>query len=365
MKTKLKNKKSINSKGITQLTLIISIISIFLLIGITISLLTLRNESLINISQTKNAEIKAEMKEDLIFTLSELQKEKPEGVTLADVTQEYLEAKLQNYTITITENTTENTKEIKLEKDGINEIFIIDAQLNILENNGNIKFSYEISELNGNTVSILIHVQDEINGLKKVTLSDDEILANGTKKEIGIDYQIELDKEYKIPITSENEEVTEETIFIDSSKIYVWNKYGTDLQVIWEEVITPGQTVRISTANYCAQVNGELNTTTGYWPCVHALLASNYGKGAKIGPFYSSNRWSTSNQRLYYEMSAEGRYSGTEIVFTNCTKHQAVEKEKYVSNNELIGQVISFNENEYPEDGEQGGFWYTKVLENE
>ncbi len=120
------------SKGITLIALVLTIIVLLILSGITIASLIGENGLIGKANQAKNLQIKAEMKEDLILAISDLQIEKQGNATIEDITQKFLEEKLPKYKCEIVQDT-ENGKKVKLEKDGIVGIFIIDKDFNIKE----------------------------------------------------------------------------------------------------------------------------------------------------------------------------------------------------------------------------------------
>ena len=205
-------------KAITLIALIVTIVILLILAGVAIASLGGENGLIARVSQAKKAQIKAEMKEQLVLALSELQLEKNGEATLDDVTQDWADNTLKGYEPIITNDASTNGKKVTMTKSGIIGKYIIDEKLNIVEteeNDSSIEFSYDILERIDNKVNILIHVRDKENGLTKIEFPDtDLIIANGTKEERGIDYKVEIGTEYKIKITSESGEEREETILI-------------------------------------------------------------------------------------------------------------------------------------------------------
>ena len=139
-KIKMKHK----SKGITLISLIITIIILLILAGITISQLS-KNGILSRADTAKTKEIKAEMKEKLLISLSDLQIEKEGKAILNDITQSWLNSKLPEYTNIVTSNLETNGKIITLKNNGIIQTYEIDNNLNIyeLEDDDEINFTYE------------------------------------------------------------------------------------------------------------------------------------------------------------------------------------------------------------------------------
>lgn len=101
----------------------------------------------------------------------------------------------------------------------------------------NLIFEYEIGERKENNVKIFIKVSDKVNGLERLNLPDgDAIIFKGTKEEKGIDYTVELEKEYKFVIISEKGDSIEKIIKIDEKTVpYTWKK--TEYPVLSENKI--------------------------------------------------------------------------------------------------------------------------------
>ena len=100
--------------------------------------------------------------------------------------------------------------------------------LRVEYNKTNIEFSYDtIKIVDTNKVQLLIHVRERINGLTKVEFPDQEpFIANGTKDEKQISYEVELGKEYKITITTEDGNKEEKIIKIDNYYYKITKKQG-------------------------------------------------------------------------------------------------------------------------------------------
>ena len=205
-------------KGITLIALIITIIILLILAGITIATLGGENGLLAKVKKAKEAEIKAEMREELTLALHDLQIEKRAEATLDDVTQDWINEQIKKYECTVNDDASLSGKQVIMKKDKIRGKFLIDGNLNIIEeeyNESSIEFSYETREREGNKINIAIIIKDEINGIKEVQMPDGTIYPYNKKEQVGIDYSVELGVEYKVKITSESGEVVEKTIKID------------------------------------------------------------------------------------------------------------------------------------------------------
>ena len=162
------------NRGITLIALVITIIILLILAGISISSL-ISNGLLEKATQSKRVQIKAEMKEQLIIAIEELQVEKKGEVTLDDITADWVSEKLKDYEGELLNSNSENEKKIKMKKSGITGIFTISENLNIMEFEG-LGFSYDILERNGNNIKISITIIDEENGINKIELPNKEPL---------------------------------------------------------------------------------------------------------------------------------------------------------------------------------------------
>ena len=77
----------------------------------------------------------------------------------------------------------------------------------------NIEFSYDKERIVYNKIQILLKIKDIENGLDKIEYPDGDILYCNGKKQIAIDYMIDLEEEYKFKITSNSGEEKEEIIY--------------------------------------------------------------------------------------------------------------------------------------------------------
>ena len=227
-------KKETNEKAITLITLIITIIILLILAGITIATLGGENGLLSKVKKAKEAEIKAEMREELTLALHDLQIEKRAEATLDDVTQDWINEQIKKYECTVKDDASLSGKQVIMKKDKIIGKFLIDGNLNIVEeeyNESSIEFSYETREREGNKINIAIIIKDEINGIKEVQMPDGTIYPYNKKEQVGIDYSVELGVEYKVKITSESGEVVEKTIKIDDYYYKITKNLGEGIKI--------------------------------------------------------------------------------------------------------------------------------------
>ena len=93
------------------------------------------------------------MREELALALHDLQVEKRAEATLDDVTQDWINGQIKKYECTIKDDASLNGKQVIMKKDKIIGKFLIDGNLNIVEeeyNESSIEFSYETREREGN-----------------------------------------------------------------------------------------------------------------------------------------------------------------------------------------------------------------------
>ena len=135
------------NNGITLIALVITIIVLLILAGISIAMLTGDNGILNKAITSKEEQIKAEMKEQLILAIQDLQLGQRGNATLDDITQEWTNEKLKEYEGIIIENI--EGKKIKMKKNGVTGRFIIDLNLNVthIEYDGSIEFAYKEKEM--------------------------------------------------------------------------------------------------------------------------------------------------------------------------------------------------------------------------
>ena len=211
-------KKQKRENAITLVVLIVTIVILLILAGITIATLSGENGLLEKVKKAKEAEIKTEMREELTLALHDLQVEKRAEATLDDVTQDWINGQIKKYECTVKDDASLSGKQVIMKKDKVIGKFLIDGNLNIVEeeyNESSIEFSYETREREDNKINIAIIIKDEINGIKEVQMPDGTIYPYNKKTQVGIDYLVELGVEYKVKITSDSGEVVEKTIKID------------------------------------------------------------------------------------------------------------------------------------------------------
>ena len=218
-----------NSKrGITLIALVITIIILLILAGISISSLT-QSGLFGKAKESKIVSIRAEMKERLTLAISELQIEKKGDATLDDITQEWIDESIKEYTNKVTKHETLDAKKVTMDKNGVRGRFIIDGKFNITEDTG-LDFSYEIIEKNGTNVKISITVRDEENGINKIELPGKEPLVYNSVEEVrDLEYDIELGEEYIILVTTGDGETKRVKILIEP-EIEVTEAYVNTMQ---------------------------------------------------------------------------------------------------------------------------------------
>ena len=208
--------------GITLVALVITIIILLVLAGIAIATLGGKNGLFARVKQAKKAHIQAEMQEQLTLALNGLQIDKKGNASLDDVTQEWISSAISSdYSPTIKEDASLNGKLVVMNKSNITGKFLIGQNLEISSSEYNLsslEFEYETEKIENGKVKILIKITDKVNGLKRVDYpeaSKDSIIMENRKIPLGIDYYVELGKEYKFVITTGDGNKTEKTIKID------------------------------------------------------------------------------------------------------------------------------------------------------
>ena len=211
-----------STKAITLVALVITIIILLILAGIAIATLGGKNGLFARVKQAKKAHIQAEMQEQLTLALNGLQIDKKGNASLDDVTQEWINTVISSdYSPTIKEDASLNGKLVVMNKSNITGKFLIGQNLEISSSEYNLsslEFEYETEKIENGKVKILIKITDKVNGLKRVDYpeaSKDSIIMENRKIPLGIDYYVELGKEYKFVITTGDGNKTEKTIKID------------------------------------------------------------------------------------------------------------------------------------------------------
>ena len=210
------------NKGITLVALIITIIILLILSGITIATLGGENGLFARVKQAKKAHVQSEMQEQLTLALNELQVDKEGKASLDDVTQDWINTVISSdYSPTIKEDASIDGKMVVMNKNDITGRFIVNQKLEISKTEFDIstlEFEYETEKIENGKVKILIKITDKVNGLKRVDYpeaSKDSIIMENRKIPLGIDYYVELGKEYKFVITTGDGNKTEKIIKID------------------------------------------------------------------------------------------------------------------------------------------------------
>ena len=214
--------KSKEENAITLVALIVTIIILLVLAGIAISTLGGENGLFARVKQAKKAHVQSEMQEQLTLALNGLQIDKNGSASLDDVTQEWISSVISSdYNPTIKEDASLNGKLVVMNKSNITGKFLIGQNLEISSSEYNLsslEFEYETEKIENGKVKILIKITDKVNGLKRVDYpeaSKDSIIMENRKIPLGIDYYVELGKEYKFVITTGDGNKTEKTIKID------------------------------------------------------------------------------------------------------------------------------------------------------
>ena len=261
------------SKGITLIALVITIIILLILAGVAISNLG-ENGLIEKVKIVKQNQIKAEMKEQLTIKLSELQIEKSGEATLNDITQSWADTTLNEYKAIVVDVETTNSKKVTMSKNEIVGNYIIDEKLNIIETEGNaeVELTYKIKSRNGNNLEVLVTVTDKENGIQSIEYNDGHIQQGNGKKSIARDCTIQIGIEYEIKITSKNGAKAEKTILLEEAK---------EIDIPEEIEISLGQTETVKPTltpiNAIAEINWTIEDNT------IAELKNGTIKGLKTG----------------------------------------------------------------------------------
>ena len=172
--------------------------------------------------QAKKAHIQSEMQEQLTLALNELQLDKKGSASLDDVTQDWINTVISSdYSPTIKEDASLDGKMVVMNKNDIIGRFIVNQKLEISKTEFDIstlEFEYETEKIENGKVKILIKITDKVNGLKQVDYpgpNEEPLIMDNRKTPLGIDYYVELGKEYKFVITTGDGKKTEKTIKIE------------------------------------------------------------------------------------------------------------------------------------------------------
>lgn len=267
------------SKGITLIALIITIIILLILAGVTISTLTGENGLLVRAKQAKKAHIQSEMMEQLTLALNELQVDKEGNASLDDVTQEWINTVIsKDYNSQIKEDASFDGKMVVMNKNDVTGKFLISQKLEISKTEYNVstlEFEYETGKLENGKVKILMKITDKVNGITQIDYPDPSekpLIMNNRKEPVGIDYSVELGKEYKFVITTGDENKTEKIIKIDDYYYNITKDLGES------SVIDNKATKAAYNKTYEATITTEGNyTITGLTVTMDGQNVTTYG----------------------------------------------------------------------------------------
>ena len=249
-----------STKAITLVALVITIIILLILAGIAIATLGGENGLFARVKQAKKAHVQSEMQEQLTLALNELQIDKKGNASLDDATQDWINTVISSdYSPTIKEDASLNGKLVVMNKSDITGKFLIGQNLEISSSEYNLsslEFEYETEKIENGKVKILIKITDKINGLKQVDYpgpNEEPLIMENRKIPLGIDYYVELGKEYKFVITTGDGNKTEKIIKIDD---YYYNVTKT----LAENVIIDNNSTKAAyNKTYEATVSTEEN----------------------------------------------------------------------------------------------------------
>lgn len=190
------------SKGITLIALVITIIVLLILAGVTIAMLTGNNGILSKANKVKeeNPEIKA--KEEIQLVLNEWQIEKRTGTKTIE---EFLQAKMDSKEIDKYEEVEEK---YEIYRDGY--YLVIDSDGKIVEELKKFAYqteaTYEIISNNEGRYQISISMQNQA-GIQKVTCLEEKVVEGNNETSVSFNYEIEGNNTYEFIIqTSQGEE---------------------------------------------------------------------------------------------------------------------------------------------------------------
>ena len=216
----IKNRKV--DAGITLVSLVVTIVILLILSGIAIATLGGENGLFARAKQAKKAHVQSEMQEQLTLALNSLQIDKNGSASLDDVTQDWINTVISNdYSPTIKEDASIDGKLVVMNKSDVTGKFLINQNLEISKTEYNVstlEFEYKTVKIENGKLQILIKITDKINGINQVDYpdpSEKSLIMQSRKELVGIDYSVELGKEYKFVITTGDGNKTEKIIKID------------------------------------------------------------------------------------------------------------------------------------------------------
>lgn len=260
--------------GIALIALIITIIILLILAGITIASFGGENGLFSRVKHVKRAQIESEMKEKLNLAIQDLQVEKLAEATLDDITQEWADNKLKEYNPKITDDASINGKKITMSKDQLTGRYIIDENLNIVEQEKTVGavLTYEVKSREGENLQVEVVITDDENGLQTIEYKDGLVQhANGLKR-VSRDCTIQLGVEYKVKIVSKSGEEKTETILINDYYHKITKELGEGISIDNVAVKTaynkPYQAIITAKDNYIVTdllvtMDGQDITTSG------------------------------------------------------------------------------------------------------
>ena len=263
-----------NNRAVTLIALIITMVILLILAGITIASLSGENGLFSRVKQAKRAQIESKMKEKLNLAIQDLQVEKLAEATLDDITQEWADNKLKEYNPKITDDASINGKKITMSKDQLTGRYIIDENLNIVEQEktAGAVLTYEVKSREGENLQVEVVITDDENGLQTIEYNDGLVQhANGLKR-VSRDCTIQLGVEYKVKIVSKSGEEKTETILINDYYHKITKELGEGISIDNVAVKTaynkPYQAIITAEDNYIVTdllvtMDGKAVTTSG------------------------------------------------------------------------------------------------------
>lgn len=202
--------KENKSKGITLISLVVTIIILILLAGITISQLT-ENGIISKAKKSEEETIKAEMKEDISKAILELQIQEKGNATIDGITQNWADELLSKYKPTITESDSRNSKILEMSKNKINARYKITENLEIEDISAgvNIIATYEILSCKEDSVlQLLIKIENKEGNIEEVKCPNGKIIQYTDKNIVNINWEAIDGERYDFIVTSNGKNET-------------------------------------------------------------------------------------------------------------------------------------------------------------
>ena len=192
--------KKEEKKGITLISLVITIIVLLILAGVTISL-TLGDNGILKLAE-KSAE---EHKKSEYYEKIDLSKSKALANNEGTITLDDLMNQIYKDNI-VTEGSIEKINENKASlttSEGYEFIITTNKTEYVGINEApTVKITRKIKETDGNYINIVVTIEDEENGIKEVIKPDGVVINNENKTKIETNYKVEENKEYIFKITN-------------------------------------------------------------------------------------------------------------------------------------------------------------------